>query len=71
MAGTSVYLPIEYTHPCNIRIYIKYNGVIYYTENSTVDLEETIFGEPKNVNYKFNTSTHLFFLIKLVQKEAH
>ncbi|MBK9486424.1 MAG: hypothetical protein IPO01_14920 [Chitinophagaceae bacterium] len=69
MGDTTIYSTMENLHPCTIYLIVDYNGMPVLYENRKEDLDETFFGNP-NLNYPFNSSTHLFRLIKMIQKEA-
>ena len=69
VAGTPVYLPMEYTHPCTLHFNITFKEIPIWIVNGIEDFEQTFLGDDLNLNYKFNSSTHSFQLIKMIQKE--
>ena len=70
MGDTTVYSVMEHLHPCHVFFYFSIKGMPVGNYYLKEDLEESPYDHFENLNYKFNSSTNLFHLIKMVQKVA-
>ena len=70
VGDTTIYSSLEQTHPCRLFFNITFKGMLVGNNYLKEDFENLIFDDFENLNYKFNSSTNLFQLIKMVQKVA-